>query len=220
MTEGLDRVHVGGLAGGIDAEEDADAQRDDEREHDGPHGDAGVESLHNFRQQVRREQSQSAAHASEQWADGEAEQNTEQAAAGGEHDGFDQELLHDVLSGCSQRSPDADLAGPLGNCRQHDVHDADAADQQRDSGNHDQQHIEHRSRSFRLTEQLTGDNNRVVFLLVILLQQRLDDLRRLVDIVDVFDLDRDLAEFDLLANKVKPLPGTHAFHDQITDSVP
>ncbi len=37
---------------------------------------------------------------------------------------------------------DADFAGPLGDRYQHDVHDADAADEQRDAGDaaHDDRH--------------------------------------------------------------------------------
>ena len=35
----------------------------------------------------------------------------------------------------ADRHADADLAGPLGHRHQHDVHDADAADDQRDNGN-------------------------------------------------------------------------------------
>ena len=34
----------------------------------------------------------------------------------------------------TERPPDADLAGPLGDRRQHDVHDADAADEKRNPG--------------------------------------------------------------------------------------
>ena len=52
----------------------------------------------------------------------------------GEHDRLDQELLGDVAPLGAQGAADADLAGPLGDGRQHDVHDADAADQQRDRG--------------------------------------------------------------------------------------
>ena len=58
--------------------------------------------------------------------------DAQQAADAGEHDGLDQELLGDVAPLGAQGPADADLAGPLGDGRQHDVHDADAADQQRD----------------------------------------------------------------------------------------
>ena len=39
----------------------------------------------------------------------------------------------------AHRDPDADLPGPLGDTDQHDVHDADAADEQREPGDGPQQ---------------------------------------------------------------------------------
>ena len=66
--------------------------------------------------------------------DADPEGDAEQAADAGEHDRLDQELLGDVAPLGPQGAADADLAGPLGDGRQHDVHDADAADQQRDRG--------------------------------------------------------------------------------------
>src|SRR5207247_4469205 len=43
---------------------------------------------------------------------------------------FDEELKHDVEARRAQRLPHADLARALGDGHEHDVHDADAADQQ------------------------------------------------------------------------------------------
>ena len=64
--------------------------------------------------------------------DREPDHDAEQAADAGEHHGLDQELLGDVAALGPQGPADPDLAGPLGHGRQHDVHDADAADQERD----------------------------------------------------------------------------------------
>ena len=59
-----------------------------------------------------------------------------------EQDCLDQELQQDVHAPGADRHPDADLAGALGDRDQQDVHDADAADQQRDRchGSEQQRH--------------------------------------------------------------------------------
>ena len=49
-------------------------------------------------------------------------------------DGFEEELQEDVSAAGADGHADADLAGPLGDADEHDVHDADAADEERDDG--------------------------------------------------------------------------------------
>ena len=61
-----------------------------------------------------------------------------------EHDGLDEELHEDVALARADRHADADLARPLGDAHEHDVHDADAADEQADRGDADQQDRERR----------------------------------------------------------------------------
>ena len=53
------------------------------------------------------------------------------AAEQAEHDRLDQELQQDVRASGAERFANADLARPLGDRHEHDVHDADAADEQR-----------------------------------------------------------------------------------------
>ena len=52
----------------------------------------------------------------------------------GQRERLDQELGEDVAAPGADRLADADLAGPLADRDQHDVHDPDAADDQRDRG--------------------------------------------------------------------------------------
>jgi hypothetical protein len=52
-----------------------------------------------------------------------------------QHQRFDHELREHVAVARPDRKPEADLARPLGHRHQHDVHDADAADEQRHRGN-------------------------------------------------------------------------------------
>ena len=51
-----------------------------------------------------------------------------------QQDGLEQELGEDRALGRTDRFADADLAGALGDGDEHDVHDADAADEERDRG--------------------------------------------------------------------------------------
>ena len=67
-------------------------------------------------------------------------------ADAGEHDRLDQELLGDVAPLGPQGAANADLPGPLGDRGEHDVHDADAADQERDGGDRAQDDAELASR--------------------------------------------------------------------------
>ena len=59
----------------------------------------------------------------------------------------------------SQGAADADLAGPLGDGRQHDVHDADAADQQRNRRDRAQDDAELPGRALGLEQQFVGDDD-------------------------------------------------------------
>ncbi len=74
------------------------------------------------------------------------------------------------------RPTDADFARPLRHRRQHDVHDADAAHDQRDAGDQHQQYVEHHPQQFRLPQQFFRHHDTEIRFLVVLLQQRADDL--------------------------------------------
>ena len=60
----------------------------------------------------------------------DADEHADGAAEQAEGDGLDQELQHDVAALRADGDADADLAGALGDAHEHDVHDADAADDQ------------------------------------------------------------------------------------------
>src|SRR5439155_236246 len=64
--------------------------------------------------------------------DGEAQRHAEQATDARQHHGLDQELLSDIAALGPQGPANADLPRPFGHGREHDVHDPDPADQQRD----------------------------------------------------------------------------------------
>ena len=62
----------------------------------------------------------------------EAERDADEAADDAERDGLDQELDQHVAAARAHRHAQADLARPLGHRHEHDVHDPDAADDERD----------------------------------------------------------------------------------------
>ena len=60
--------------------------------------------------------------------------DADRAAGDAQHHGLDEELQEDVAPRRAERLANADLARPLGDRHEHDVHDADAADEQRHGG--------------------------------------------------------------------------------------
>ena len=62
----------------------------------------------------------------------------------------------------ADRAADADLARPLHHAGEHDVHDPDAADQQRDRGDRHHDHLEDALRAALLGEQLRRRDDREV----------------------------------------------------------
>ena len=72
--------------------------------------------------------------ASDQQRRPDAEPDADEAADDAQQHGLDEELQQDVALPGAERLAQADLAGPLAHADQHDVGDADPADQQRDGG--------------------------------------------------------------------------------------
>ena len=62
----------------------------------------------------------------------------------------------------TQCAADADLTSPFGNGRQHDVHDPDATNDQRNTGNDSHEDDEHDARVAGLVEQFLGNDHRRV----------------------------------------------------------
>jgi hypothetical protein len=61
------------------------------------------------------------------------EQDADRAAEEAEHDGFDEELEEDGGGSGADGLAEADLAGAFGDGDEHDVHDADATDEEGDA---------------------------------------------------------------------------------------
>src|SRR5688500_7402992 len=114
VPEGVDGVEFGGFAGGVEAEEDADGDGGGEGDDDRAAGDGGgpfEEAGHEF-------------------GDDHTEGDAKQAAKNAEGDRFGEKLQQDIVAARADREADADLAGAFGDADEHDVHNADAADEE------------------------------------------------------------------------------------------
>src|ERR1035438_7212868 len=121
VSQGVDGVDAAGLDGGVDAEDDADGDGDAESDHHGggsddrlPFGGAG-----------------------DQPGEEESEGNAQETAADGDEDGFGEELANDIEAAGADGAADADFAGAFHDGGEDDVHNADAAHQQRNGGDGD-----------------------------------------------------------------------------------
>ena len=122
--EAGDGVHAGGLPGGLESEDEAGGDGGGEAAGDGDGGDQD-------------------APLGEESADppggGEAERDAEDSPGPGQDDGFDEELAEDVALAGPEGAADGDFAAALGDGDEHDVHDADSPDDQRDAAHRAEQ---------------------------------------------------------------------------------
>ncbi len=191
MPQRLDGVELGGLVGRVETEEDAHRGRRTEGQQDGlpSHDRAHVAGL------AKDPRTRHSGH------------HADEPAHQAEYQGFDEELEADVAWRSAHRLADADLPRPLGHADQHDVHDADAAHDQRHPGHPGQQVSEGGRRRFLgLDDALLGRDGKVrVFQrdVVAFRQQKFDLLDGIFDRFPVLDLDIDHP------NPVSHHPGKH-----------
>src|ERR1700761_4966710 len=114
-TKRFDRVEFRGAHGRINTEEKSDAGGNTERQNHGAH-----RGLHRNRGRGAAERN-----------DAVCEDDSDHATSGGEHGGFRHELKQDVILARAQRAADADLTRALGDAGKHDVHDHDAAHEEK-----------------------------------------------------------------------------------------
>ena len=183
IPQGFDGVEFGCFPGRVDAEEEADADGEAEGDDDRCCRDDCLE-------EARLGDSQ---------GDADAAGDAQEAADDADDDGFDEELHHDVLEGRAQGFTDADFPRPFSDGDHHDVHDADAADDERNGGDTAQEEGQHGRRAghgFHEARQVADVE--VVFLAVhdvmALAQQRFDFGLDLFDFIGAGDLDVDGAD--------------------------
>src|SRR4030095_12971800 len=89
-------------------------------------------------------------------------EHAEKTADPADRDGLGQELDEDVAAARADRATDADLAGALEDVGEHDVHDPDPADEERDARDPSHDDVEDLPRPLALGEQLLGDDDGAV----------------------------------------------------------
>src|ERR1043165_1978332 len=169
VTERFNRIQLRGLRRRINSEDHAQNRAEAEGDGDGPerrvHGRQLQQSLEG---QARRRREQIAA--------GDADA----AAEAGQDDGLDEELQQDVAAPRADGLADADLPRPLRHGDEHDVHDADAADEK---GNADDRAHDYGRRGERFGDHfqnlLLRQHAEIVFLIFLEVVARAEDLRRL-----------------------------------------
>src|SRR5262245_14007177 len=162
MPQRLDRIEAGGAHRRIQPEDQAHGGRDAERHGDRVPGHERV-PFGVYRDHAR---------------DDEAEDHSDQPADETDRQGLDQELLPDVAAARAEAPADPDLARPLQDVGEHDVHDADAADQQRDAGDAAHDDVEDALRALVLFEQFARDDDRKIVFLAMRVREHLADQDR------------------------------------------
>src|ERR1700719_3716201 len=137
VAQAFDGIELGGADRGNGAKQDADQRADGD-------GNDGRETGN--RNTIGGEEADGV-------GDGESNNNAEDAADEGDENGLGKELEADLAFGGADRFADADLANAGADGGQHDIHDADAADQQYHRGNQQQHHGQNIRRPFRQAHQ-------------------------------------------------------------------
>ena len=143
IANGLHRIETRGFGGRINSEDQADGDGNEKRQCDGTEGDDGGPS----------------GEPGDKSRDEKAEDDADGSAGEGDHGCLDHKLAHDVGLPGSNGAAQADFAGALEDTGQHDVHDADAAHEQRDGGDGHHDGVEEVLGALLLGEQLRGHND-------------------------------------------------------------
>src|SRR5437867_4163641 len=144
VPECLDRVQARCAHRGVEPEDDADRNRDADRDDHGAGGDDAAQPAR-LRDELH------------DLGDRPPEQDAHDAAEAREGHRLDEELDHDVPPPCADGLADTDLARSLIHRHEHDVHDPDPADEQRDPADRAEQEREGR-------EHRAGGGERVVLI--------------------------------------------------------
>src|ERR1700687_6345639 len=137
VAQAFDGIELGGADSGNGAEQDANQRADG-------NGNDGRETGN--RNAIGGEEADGV-------GDGESNNNAEDAADEGDENGLGKELEADLALGGADCFADADLANAGADRGQHDVHDADAADQQYHRRNQQQHYGQNVRRPFRQVHQ-------------------------------------------------------------------
>src|SRR6516165_3814512 len=116
VTQGFDRIEVGGAIRGVKTEGDANS-RADKKSSNCP---------------AEREDDVHLQPCSEQIACDDSKNDSENSTGFRDEHCLGEELAQNIATACADRFPHTDFFCPLGNAHQHDVHDPDPGSQKRD----------------------------------------------------------------------------------------
>jgi len=122
MSEGLDRIQSGGLISGVNSEEEADGDGDGHRDYHDIGRDSGRYLLTADTDIGDKER-----------AEPPGEQ-ADKASDKAKDSGLGEELEEDIASFGSDSLTDTDFSDSFGDRDEHDIHNTDTADNQRDTG--------------------------------------------------------------------------------------
>ena len=131
--------------------------------------------------------------------------HSDQAAGARHHGGFNKKLRGDIALTCSQGAADADFAGSLGDRREHDVHDPDPADQERNPRDRAENEVEDPLRGLGFFEEFQRHGDAVIHLGMGLFQEAADRGVGAADVLHRVHLHGDLAQFDPLGAEAAAL---------------
>ena len=130
ILEGSNWIFDGSFDSGIDAEDDACNKRGKTGDKDDIDGNVGFEWSNEGNEEGA----------------GVTKEDTEETANDTKDDSFEKELQHDIAGRSANGFADADFASALRDGDEHDVHDADATNEESDAGNeskHTRDNAEH-----------------------------------------------------------------------------
>ena len=128
-----------------------------------------------------------------------AERDADHAADEREHDGFHEELLENVVVGGADGFAQADLLRAFNDGHEHDVHDADAADDERDGSDRgEEERQDGRDVAEEREHVLLGLDRKIIFVgigdVVVLFKDRFHARLRETDVVIAVRLHHDVVE--------------------------
>src|ERR1041385_3092719 len=163
VAQRLDRIELRRASRGIQTRDESHGHRNSRRHH----------------QRRERDHRRPAGVRGDDLREQDADDDAGHAAEQRDRERLDHELRADVDAARADGAADADLARPLHHRGQHDVHDADAADEERDPGDRAHDDVEDRLRLPPLRQQRLGDHDLVVVRAAVQpVEQRADQLRR------------------------------------------
>ena len=202
MPQRLNRIHLRRAGGGVQAEHHADEDRNPKCQRNRPNHNDRLDRLDDVGQVVHLLleeplENLRADKPNHRLAE-QAAENPRQPADRREQCRLDKELSCDIALFRAEGAADADLTRSFRDGGKHDIHDADPADDERNRCDEPEQNDEHDPRVLRLLEQFQRDGHHIIFHPMPIVENPFHVQRRVFDVFLGSELQRDLAQFQIL----------------------